>query len=323
MSFLRDFGAGLFTGIGNQLQQREDEERRMQIEEALAKRRLAWQTQMENKINPRQPEPYGVPVQRGPGNWAQPTQQYIPPEFDPETYDVTKPASYVPGPDMPAQDPTALSPKDAAMQDYRERQLAQQRELSEAHTAALGRRTSDRGPAERKPRVRYENGMEIREEPVGTDGWKEYSRRPIWEPNDNTSGNGRAPPKAPTLNPKDREDFLKRAERGSAEDLWRIAETLDLSLPETVTSRRGAEVTDNGWFAADDTSGLDQLRSAVREGIRKYGREPAGKAASGVQAPPDAKPKTAEEAIAALEARYGRKLTDAEKRNVRANFGRL
>ncbi len=154
MSFLRDFGAGLFTGIGNQLQQREDEERRMQIEEALAKRRLAWQTQMENKINPRQPEPYGVPVQRGPGNWAQPTQQYVPPEFDPETYDVTKPASYVPGPDIPAQDPTALSPKDAAMQDYRERQLALQKELGEGRNAALRTRgnSADRpmGEAERR-----------------------------------------------------------------------------------------------------------------------------------------------------------------------------
>ncbi len=274
MSFLRDFGAGLFTGIGNQMQQREEEERRMQIEEALAKRRLAWQTQTENKINPRRPEAVGVPVQRGPDNWAQPTEQYVPPEFDPETFDITKPASYVPGPDLPASDPRALSPKDAALRDYRERQLTQQKELGEARTAALGRRSADARTSEPKIREFGDRPWQLNEE---TGQWE-----PMAGPPPKSDSPERAPHKAPTLNPKDREDFLKRAEKGTADDLWRIAETLDLQLPGEVAARRGSEVKDMGWFAADDASGLDQLRGAVRDGIRKYGREAApaaGKAA--------------------------------------------
>lgn len=169
MSFLRDFGAGLFTGMGNQMQQREEEARRIQIEEALAKRRLAWQTQMQNQIDPRRPEAVGVPVQRN-GAWVQPTEQYVPPEFDPETFDIRKPAGYVPGPDLPTQDPMALSPKDAAMQDFRERQLAQQKELSEARTAALGRRSS--GARETEPKIRE----------FGDRPWQLNEKTGQWEP---------------------------------------------------------------------------------------------------------------------------------------------
>lgn len=301
MSFLRDFGAGLFTGIGNQLQQREDEERRMQIEEALAKRRLAWQTQMENKINPRQPEPYGVPVQRGPGNWAQPTQQYVPPEFDPETYDITKPASYVPGPDMPAQDPTALSPKDAAMQDYRERQLAQQRELSEAHTAALGRRSS--GAREAEPKIRE----------FGDRPWQLNEETKQWEP---MAG---PPPKSETGSGDSGKEYRAALERERTRAATYVNKQLE-PYAKMDEAKALADIYKRTGIRAPSLSAYreNQIQAAMAPWL-EANPAPAGKQAD----TPAGKPKTAEEAIAALEARHGRKLTDAEKRNVRANFGRL
>jgi hypothetical protein len=276
MSFLRDFGAGLFTGIGNQLQQREDEERRMQIEEALAKRRLAWQTQMENKINPRQPEPYGVPVQRGPGNWAQPTQQYVPPEFDPETYDITKPASYVPGPDMPAQDPTALSPKDAAMQDYRERQLAQQKELSEARTAALGRRSA--GARTSEPKIRE----------FGDRPWQLNEETGEWEP---MAG---PPPKSETAGGDSGKEYRAALERERTraatyvnKQLEPYAKMDEAKALEDIYKRTGIRAPSLSAYREN------QIQAAMAPWLESNPAPAAGKAAAsakGIPAPAGAKP---------------------------------
>ena len=277
MSFLRDFGAGLFTGIGNQMQQREEEERRMQIEEALAKRRLAWQTQMENKINPRRPEAVGVPVQRGPGNWAQPTEQYVPPEFDPETFDITKPASYVPGPDLPASDPMALSPEDAATMDYRERQLAQQKELGEARTAALGRRSA--GARTSEPKIRE----------FGDRPWQLNEETGQWEPMA-----GPPPPKSETAGGDSGKEYRAALERERTraatyvnKQLEPYAKMDEAKALEDIYKRTGIRAPSLSAYREN------QIQAAMTPWLESNPAPAAGKAAAstkGIPAPAGAKP---------------------------------
>lgn|GEM_PF-4323127 len=153
MSFLENFAGSFLTGLGNEGMRRADEERQLKLQEALERRRIRMQYEAKYDLEPQAPTPFGAPVQRGPGNWIQQTKVPSRAQFG-EDDRIVQPSLMQEGPEYTVPDPYALDPKDAAMMDYRERQLAQQAELSRERSAALRARGSgaDRpmGEAERR-----------------------------------------------------------------------------------------------------------------------------------------------------------------------------
>lgn len=118
---------------------REEEDRKLRLREALERRRRKEQYEFEQATNPTQPQAYGLATQRGPGNWVQPTRDYVPARFDDEG-NILSGASWKPGADMPAGDPYAMNPKDAALADYRERKLRQDAQYQRDRVAAMRER---------------------------------------------------------------------------------------------------------------------------------------------------------------------------------------
>ena len=153
MSFLENFAGSFLTGLGNEGMRRADEERQLKLQEALERRRIRMQYEAKYDLEPQAPTPFGAPVQRGPGNWVQQTKVPTRAQFDDENR-IVQPSLMQEGPEYTVPDPYALDPKDAAMRDYRERQLALQKELGEGRNAALRTRgnSADRpmGEAERR-----------------------------------------------------------------------------------------------------------------------------------------------------------------------------
>lgn len=153
MSFLENFAGSFLTGLGNEGMRRADEERQLKLQEALERRRIRMQYEAKYDLEPQAPTPFGAPVQRGPGNWVQQTKVPTRAQFDDENR-IVQPSLMQEGPEYTVPNPYALDPKDAAMMDYRERQLALQKELGEGRNAALRTRgnSADRpmGEAERR-----------------------------------------------------------------------------------------------------------------------------------------------------------------------------
>lgn len=168
MSFLENFAGSFLTGLGNEGMRRADEERQLKLQEALERRRIRMQYEAKYDLEPQAPAPFGAPVQRGPGNWVQQTKVPTRAQFDDENR-IIQPSLMQEGPEYTVPDPYALDPKDAAMQDYRERQLAQQKELSEARTAALAERRSS---GAREPKIRE----------FGDRPWQLNEETGQWEP---------------------------------------------------------------------------------------------------------------------------------------------
>ncbi|MBK8168205.1 MAG: hypothetical protein IPK64_19840 [bacterium] len=164
MSFLENFAGSFLTGLGNEGMRRADEERQLKLQEALERRRIRMQYEAKYDLEPQAPTPFGAPVQRGPGNWVQQTKVPTRAQFDDENR-IIQPSLMQEGPEYTVPDPYALDPKGAAMMDYRERQLAQQAELSRERSAALRARgnSADRpmGEAERR-RLELEERRENR-----------------------------------------------------------------------------------------------------------------------------------------------------------------
>ena len=153
MSFLENFAGSFLTGLGNEGMRRADEERQLKLQEALERRRIRMQYEAKYDLEPQAPTPFGAPVQRGPGNWVQQTKVPTRAQFDDENR-IVQPSLMQEGPEYTVPDPYALDPKDAAMMDYRERQLALQKELGEGRNAALRTRgnSADRPMSEAERR---------------------------------------------------------------------------------------------------------------------------------------------------------------------------
>lgn len=140
MSFLRDFGASLFTGMGQQMQQQEDEQRKLKIQEALDKRRRRLDVEYELAVNPPEDREAGDPMLTGPAGWVQPTERYVRPTFNPETDEIETPARWEAGPMRPARDPNALDPKTAARLEFDREKLDRMSEDNRYRTDRMASR---------------------------------------------------------------------------------------------------------------------------------------------------------------------------------------
>lgn len=186
MSFLENFAGSFLTGLGNEGMRRADEERQLKLQEALERRRIRMQYEAKYDLEPQAPTPFGAPVQRGPGNWVQQTKVPTRAQFDDENR-IVQPSLMQEGPEYTVPDPYALDPKDAAMRDYRERQLAQQAELSRERSAALRARGGGSGGSGAAPKTRTiydrETGEAVQQE-WNDDQWIEVGRGQRWKGED-------------------------------------------------------------------------------------------------------------------------------------------
>lgn len=117
MSFLRDFGGSLLTNVGADMQKREDDTRLTALQESIEKRRYAREMNRKSRDEKQLPQAYGQPTFMGPGGYMQPTKQFIGPTYDENTGDPLTEAEWKDGPYMPAPDPNALKPYEAARID--------------------------------------------------------------------------------------------------------------------------------------------------------------------------------------------------------------
>ena len=121
MGALSDFLAGAFGNYGQQRAQmaadkraEAADDRRFQKQLSYAKAAEAIRRNFEATSTPQIPQPYGLPIQRGPRNWEVATRIVHPAMYDEQSGALTQPASVEEGPFMPAQDPNALKPYEAA-----------------------------------------------------------------------------------------------------------------------------------------------------------------------------------------------------------------
>lgn len=149
MGLLGDFAGAFATNIGNEMQQNEREQRAMALQESLERRRIARAQNIKTKTAVPVPVPYGNPVQRGPGNWEQPTKIERGALLNENTLELDRPASLEDGPYMPTTDPNALTP--AQMETARQKELDR-----ESRENAARIRGSSRGGGGSTAKPKYE-----------------------------------------------------------------------------------------------------------------------------------------------------------------------
>lgn len=146
MGLLGDFAGAFATNIGNEMQQNEREQRAMALQEALERRRIARAQNIKTKTAVPVPVPYGNPVQRGPGNWEQPTKIERGALLNENTLELDRPASLEDGPYMPTTDPNALTP--AQMETARQKELDRESRENAARIRGASRGGSGGGMTE-------------------------------------------------------------------------------------------------------------------------------------------------------------------------------
>jgi len=138
MGLLGDFVGAFATNVGNEMYDNERQQQAIALQEALERRRIARAQNIKTKTAVPVPIPFGNPVQRGPGNWEQPTKIERGALLNENTLELDRPASLEDGPYLPATDPNALTPAQA--------ETARQKELDRASRENAARiRGSSRG----------------------------------------------------------------------------------------------------------------------------------------------------------------------------------
>lgn len=193
MSLLRDFGGALLTNVGADMQQRENDQRLTALQESIEKRRYAREMNRKARDEKQLPQPYGTPVQRGPGNWVQPTQEFQPSTYDEQTGDPLTESSWKPGADTPTADPYALTPKEQQKADLEERKFEQQVKYQDGRVAAMGRKGSggSGGSTGAAPKSRWlplSGNMEQLQEWDGAKFIPVGDPRPRWESASDSGG---------------------------------------------------------------------------------------------------------------------------------------
>lgn len=259
MGKLMDFLGGFGGSLGNQLQ----EKRRMDYAtaaEELQRKRMredaATTYNLKTELEPPVPTPYGQPVQRGPGNWVQPTRIARPGRLAASGTAVESPGAWEDGPDVPAQDPNALTP-------YQQAQISQKELDREAKIqAAKERRGSDGSGA-----------------PRGEDGLTAYQReqlklqreREARLTDQGTRGNG---------GKKDTPDAVRKTWTETAAQI----STADTQTLRSIAAQYGM---DQRGLPSDDAALKDALLAQVDAEFGKRLESSAGKARA-----PDSKDKT-------------------------------
>jgi len=149
MGLLGDFVGAFATNVGNEMYDNERQQQAMALQEALERRRIARAQNIKTKTAVPVPIPFGNPVQRGPGNWEQPTKIERGALLNENTLELDRPASLEDGPYLPATDPNALTPAQA--------ETARQKELDRASRENAARiRGSSRGGGGSTAKPKYE-----------------------------------------------------------------------------------------------------------------------------------------------------------------------
>lgn len=149
MGLLGDFVGAFATNVGNEMLDNERQQQAMALQEALERRRIARAQNIKTKTAVPVPIPFGNPVQRGPGNWEQPTKIERGALLNENTLELDRPASLEDGPYLPATDPNALTPAQA--------ETARQKELDRASRENAARiRGSSRGGGGSTAKPKYE-----------------------------------------------------------------------------------------------------------------------------------------------------------------------
>lgn len=149
MGLLGDFVGAFATNVGNEMYDNERQQQAMALQEALERRRIARAQNIKTKTAVPVPIPFGNPVQRGPGNWEQPTKIERGALLNENTLELDRPASLEDGPYLPATDPNALTPAQA--------ETARQKELDRASRENAARiRSSSRGGSGSTTKPKYE-----------------------------------------------------------------------------------------------------------------------------------------------------------------------
>lgn len=121
MGKLLSFLGGAAKSLANTLDQDRLEQKRIEDDERQFAKQVSWakaaeaiRANMQTKTAIPTPSPFGSPIKNESGNWVQPTKTPVGALLDEQTGDVVRPAALEDGPSLPAADPYALKPYEAA-----------------------------------------------------------------------------------------------------------------------------------------------------------------------------------------------------------------